>query len=66
MLSRTVHSCINIHILELHFWTVIIWLVMHIITCLEYEQLGVLFMKYVQFPIIKITFMAIIEEHLGV
>ena len=38
---------------------------MYRITFLEYEQLGVVFLKYVQFPIIKMSIMYIIKEHLG-
>ena len=66
MMSHPVHSCIAIHILELRVWTVIVWIVMHIIICLEYELLDVVFTKYVQLPIIKFSIMAIIEVHLGI
>ena len=66
MLYHPVHSCITIRVLEFHVWTVIIYMVMHIITCLEFEKLDVVFTKYVQCPIIKMAVMAIIEEHLGI
>ena len=66
MVSYTVHSCITIKILELHIWTVIVWLVMHRITCLEYEILDFVSTKYAQCPITKMAVMAIIEEHLGI
>ena len=61
MVSHPVKSFITIRILELHVWTIIIWLVMHSITCLVYERLDVVFTKYVQFPIIKMAVMATIE-----
>ena len=60
MLYHPVHYCITIHILELHVWTVIIWLVMYRITCIEYEQLDAVFAKYVQFHIIKMAAISII------
>ena len=66
MVSHPVNSCITIKIIELHVWTVIVWMVMHRITCLEYERLDVVFKKYVQYPIIKMAAVDIIEEHLGV
>ena len=59
-MSHKVHAFINIKILELRVWTVIVCLVMHRITCLEYEQLDVVFTKHAQFPIIKTDVMAII------
>ena len=52
MMSHTIHSCITIKILDICVWNVIVCLVMHIITCLEYERLYVVFEKYVRFPII--------------
>ena len=66
MMSHQVHSCIIVQVIELRAWTVIVWLVMHRITYLEYELMGVVFTKYAQCPIIKMVVMAIIEEHLGV
>ena len=42
MVSHTVHSCITIQIIELHVWTIIVWMVMHTIIWLEYERLYVL------------------------
>ena len=60
MLSHPVCSCITIHILELHVWIFIVWMVMHRNTCLEYERLFVVFTNYVQFPIIKMSIMGII------
>ena len=66
MVSHPVHSYITINIFELRFWTVIFCLVMYRITCFEYERLDVVFKKYVQFPIIKMATMAIIEEQLGI
>ena len=39
---------------------------MHRITCLEDEILDIVFMEYIQFPVIKINDMDIIEEHLGI
>ena len=47
-------------LLSFIFWNVIIWLSMHRTTCLEYERLDVVFTKYVQRPIIKMTVVAII------
>ena len=38
---------------------------MHRITFLDYKQLYVVLTKYVQCPIIKISVMTIIEDHLG-
>ena len=64
--SHPVHSCITRQIIELHVWTVIVWLVMHRITCLEYERMDFVFTEYFQCPIIKMDVMAIIEEHLGI
>ena len=61
MVSHPVNYCITIQMLELNFWTVIVWMVMHIITFLEYKRLDVVFTKYVQFPIIKMAVMATIE-----
>ena len=66
MVSHPVHFCIIIKIIELHVWTVIVWLVMHIITCIEYERPYVVSTKYIQCSIIKMDIMAIIEEHLGI
>ena len=66
MVYRLVHSCITIKILELHVWTVIVWLVMYRTTCLKDEILCVVSKKYAQCPTIKTAVMAIIEEHLGV
>ena len=60
MVSHPVHSCITIHIIEIHAWTVIVLLVMQRITCLEYEILDAVFTKYVQCLIMKIAVMAII------
>ena len=65
MVPHPVHSCTTIKSLELHIWTIITWLVMHIITCLKYERLDVVSTKYIKYPIIKMASMAIIEEHLG-
>ena len=66
MVSRPLHYCITIQILELHVWTVTVWMVMHKITCLDDERPYVMFTKYTQRPIITIAVMAIIEEHLGI
>ena len=66
MVSRPVHYCITIQIIELHVWTFIVWLVMHRIACLKDERLDVLYTKYIQFPIIKMAVMSIIEYHLGI
>ena len=66
MLSHPVHSCITIQILELCVWIVIVWLAMHIITCLKDEILDVVSKNYIQCPIIKMDAMGIIEEHLGI
>ena len=48
IVPHTVHSFITITILELHFWTVIVWLVMQIITLLEYKILELVYKKYIQ------------------
>ena len=61
MVSHPVNFFIAIQMLELNFWTLIVWMVMHIITCLEYKRLDVVFTKYVQFPIIKMAVMVTIE-----
>ena len=53
MLYHIFNYFITINITELHVWTVIIWLVMHRITCLDYEWLDVVFTKYVQCPILS-------------
>ena len=60
MVYHSVHSCITIQIIELHVWTGIVWLVMHIITCIEYERLYVVSIKYLQLNIIKTAVMNII------
>ena len=41
MVSRPGHSCITIKIIGHNVWTFIVWLGMHIITCLENEILDV-------------------------
>ena len=66
MVSRPVHSCITIKILDLCVLTIIVWIVMHKITCLKDEILDILYTKYIQCPIIKIAAVSIIENHLGV
>ena len=66
MVSHTVNYCITIQMIYLHVCTVIFWLVVYIITCLDYEILDVVSTKYAQCPIIKLDVMAIIENHLGV
>ena len=65
MVSCPVHYCITIQIIELHVWTIIIWLVMHRITCLKDERLDVGSTKYIKWPIIKMSAMDTIEEQLG-
>ena len=50
MVSHPVHSYITLHIIELHVWNIIVCLVMHRITCLEYERMDFVFMKYLQCP----------------
>ena len=47
MVSHPVHSCIAIKIIELHVCTIIFWMVVHLITRLEYEILDVVLTKYV-------------------
>ena len=64
MVSHLAKYFITTQILEIHVWTVIIWLVMHITTCLKYERLDVVSTKYIHCPIIKIDIMTIIEDHL--
>ena len=66
MVYRPVCSCITIQIIELCVWSVIVWIFVHRITCLKDEILDVVSTKYIQYPIIKMDVMAIIEEHLGV
>ena len=66
MVTHLYHSFITIKIIELHVFTVIICMVIHIIAFLKDERLDVVSMKYIQFPIIKMSGAAIIEEHLGV
>ena len=61
MVSHPVQYCITIQILELHVWTVIVWLVMHRITCLKDEILDAVSTKYIQCPIIKMYVTAIIK-----
>ena len=61
MVSHPVHSCITIQILELCVWTIIVWMVMQIIACLQDERLDVVSTKYSQLPIIKMVAMAIIK-----
>ena len=39
---------------------------MHIITWLNDETLDVVSTKYIQWPIVKMDYMAITEKHLGV
>ena len=65
MLSHPVHPYGTIKILDLHVWTVIVWMVTHRLACLEYERLDSVFKKYAQCPIIKMAVMDIIEERLG-
>ena len=64
--SRPVHSCISMTNIELRVWTFIVWMVIHRTTFLDYEIMDVVSTKYVQFPIINMASVAIIEEHLGI
>ena len=66
IVSHPVHYCITIQILEIHVWTVSVWLLMHRITCLKDEILDVVSAKYIQYPIINMADMVIIEYHLGI
>ena len=66
MVSHPVHYLITIQNIELHFWTDIICMVMHRITCLKDGRLDVLSTKYIQFPIIKMAATDNIEYHLGI
>ena len=66
MLSRPVCSYITIQIVELHVWTVIVWMVMHRITCLKNERLDFVSTEYILCHIIKVDVVAIIEDHLGI
>ena len=65
-ISHLVHYCITIQIIELSVWTVILWMVMHTIIWLDYELLDVVFTEYFQWPIIKMSGMAITVEPLGI
>ena len=64
MVSHPVHYLITLQMLKLHVWNVIGWMVMQRTTCLKYEILDAISTKYVQCHIIKMTAMAIIEDHL--
>ena len=59
-MSRPVHSFISIKIIEICVGTFIVWMVMHRITFLDHEILDVVSTKYVQLPIIKMAYVAII------
>ena len=62
MFSHPVHYFITIQVLGLHVCAVIVCMVVHIITYLEYEILDVVSTKYVQCTIIKMGGVAILED----
>ena len=62
MVSHVVNSCITKQFIEIRVWAVIVFMVMHIITWLKDEILGIVSTNYIQRPIIKLAVMAIIEE----
>ena len=56
-------SCITIQILEICVWKIVILMVMYMIYFLNDKILDVVSTQYIKCPIIKMDFMAIVEEH---
>ena len=66
MISHTVHYFITMKILELQVWTIVVWMIMLRVTCIQDERIYLVKPNNIQRPIIKMSVMAIIEEHLGI
>ena len=66
MLSLQVHYGLAIDPLQLDVCPIIIWLVIFCVTRLEDEGFDVVGLEYMNGPVFKISYMAVIEEYLWI